>query len=51
MTVREIQGLLLDQYQVEVGHDYISTVTDAVVEWQNRPLERMYPSSSSTPCG
>jgi transposase-like protein len=47
MTVREIQGLLLDQYQVEVGHDFISTVTDAVlgevVEWQNRPLEGMYP--------
>ena len=47
MTVREIQGLLLDQYRVEVGHDFISTVTDAVlaevVEWQNRPLERMYP--------
>ena len=47
MTVREIQGLLRDQYQVEVGHDFISTVTDAVlgevVEWQNRPLERMYP--------
>lgn len=47
MTVREIQGLLGDQYQVEVGHDLISTVTDAVlgevVEWQSRPLERMYP--------
>ena len=47
MTVREIQGLLLNQYQVEVGHDLISTVTDAVleevVEWQNRPLERLYP--------
>ena len=47
MTVREIQGLLLDQYRVEVGHDFISTVTDAVlaevVEWQNRPLERRYP--------
>ena len=47
MTVREIQGLLRDQYQVEVGHDFISTVTDAVlgevVEWQNRPLEGMYP--------
>ena len=47
MTVREIQGFLLDQYQVEVGHDFISTVTDAVlsevVEWQNRPLERLYP--------
>ena len=47
MTVREIQGLLLDQYQVEVGHDFISTVTGAVlaevVEWQNRPLERLCP--------
>lgn len=47
MTVREIQGLLRDQYQVEVGHDMISTVTDAVlsevVEWQSRPLEGMYP--------
>ncbi len=47
MSVREIQGLLREQYQVEVGHDFISTVTDAVlgevVEWQNRPLERLYP--------
>lgn len=47
MSVREIQDLLRQQYQVDVGHDFISTVTDAVltevVEWQNRPLERMYP--------
>jgi transposase-like protein len=47
MTVREIRGFLLDQYGVDVGADFISTVTDAVVEevqeWQNRPLERMYP--------
>jgi putative transposase len=47
MTVREIQGFLLDQYKVEVSADFISTVTDsvleAVVEWQNRPLERGYP--------
>ena len=47
MTVRDIQGLLRDQYQVDVGHDFISTVTDAVlsevVEWQNRPLDRLYP--------
>lgn len=47
MTVREIQGFLLDQYQVEVSPDFISTVTDAVLEeltqWQNRPLEAMYP--------
>ena len=47
MTVREIQGLLLDEYRVEVSPDFISTVTDEVMEdvreWQNRPLEKMYP--------
>ena len=47
MTVREIQGFLLDQYRVEVGADFISTVTDSVLEevkeWQNRALEGMYP--------
>ena len=47
MSVREIQGFLLDQYRVEVSADFISTVTDSVieevVEWQNRPLEGMYP--------
>jgi len=47
MTVREIQGFLLEQYKVEVSADFISTVTDSVmesvIEWQNRPLERMYP--------
>ena len=47
MSVREIQGFLLDQYHVEVSPDFISTVTDAVLEevttWQNRPLEAMYP--------
>lgn len=47
MTVREIQGFLRDQYDVEVSADFISTVTDSVmesvIEWQNRPLEKMYP--------
>jgi len=47
MSVREIQGFLLDQYRVEVGHDFISTVTESVLAelsaWQNRPLEGMYP--------
>lgn len=47
MTVREIQGFLLDQYKVDVGADFISTVTDSVMEevkeWQNRALEEMYP--------
>src|SRR5271165_367680 len=47
MTVREIQGHLLELYGLEVSPDLISTVTDAVLEtvaeWQNRPLEAMYP--------
>jgi len=47
MSVREIQRFLMDQYGVKVGHDFISTVTDAVWEevtqWQGRPLETMYP--------
>jgi transposase-like protein len=47
MTVREIQRFLFEQYRVEISPEFISTVTDSVredvVEWQNRPLERMYP--------
>ncbi len=47
MTVREIQSFLEEQYKVEVSADLISTITDSVlqdvVEWQSRPLERMYP--------
>ncbi len=47
MSVREIQGFLLDQYKVEVSPDFISTVTDGVLAevsaWQNRPLEMLYP--------
>lgn len=47
MTVREIQGYLREMYTVEVSADFISSVTDAVMEevtsWQSRPLERLYP--------
>ncbi|MBN8945081.1 MAG: IS256 family transposase, partial [Rhizobiales bacterium] len=47
MTVREIQGHLLELYGLEVSPDLISTVTDTVLEtvaeWQNRPLESTYP--------
>ena len=47
MTVREIQGFLLEQYATEVSPEFISTVTDAVMAeitaWQSRPLEPMYP--------
>src|SRR4051812_24039041 len=47
MTVREIQGHLADLYGLDVSPDLISAVTDAVLdeiaEWQDRPLEPVYP--------
>ncbi len=47
MSTREIQGHLMEIYQVEVSASLISEVTDAVLEevktWQNRPLENLYP--------
>ncbi len=43
MTVREIQGYLAELYGTEVSPDFISKVTDAVLEevreWQSRPLD------------
>ena len=47
MTMREIQGFLVEQYGTEVSPEFISSVTDAVMAevatWQSRPLEPMYP--------
>ena len=47
MTTREIQGHLREIYGFEASPDLISTITDAVMEevteWQNRPLDPMYP--------
>ncbi|CAJ0779822.1 IS256 family transposase ISRso7 [Ralstonia chuxiongensis] len=47
MTVREIQGFLLEQYATEVTPEFISSVTDEVMAevnaWQARSLEAMYP--------
>jgi putative transposase len=47
MSVREIQAHLREMYAVDVSPQLISDVTEAVmtevVEWQNRPLEPMYP--------
>ena len=47
MTVREVQGYLLEMYGVEVSPEFISSVTDAVMAevsaWQGRALEPMYP--------
>ena len=47
MTVREIQGHLAELYGTDVSPDLISRVTDAVLDevrdWQNRPLDAVYP--------
>jgi putative transposase len=47
LTVREIQGYLVESYGTEVSPDLISTVTDSVLAevtaWQARPLEAVYP--------
>jgi putative transposase len=47
MTTREIQGHLRELYGIDVSPDLISAVTDAILdevaEWQNRPLETLYP--------
>ena len=47
MTMREVQGFLLESYGTQVSPEFISSVTDAVMAevgaWQARPLEPMYP--------
>ena len=46
LTVREIQGHLLEIYGIEISPDLVSTITEAVLEevgeWQSRPLESTY---------
>jgi putative transposase len=47
MSTREIQGHLRELYGIDVSPDLVSAVTEAVLEevaeWQNRPLEALYP--------
>jgi len=47
MTTRQIQGQLIDLYNIEVSPAFISDVTNAVIEdvrlWRTRPLEAIYP--------
>ena len=47
LSVREIRAHLQELYGVAVSPDLISRVTDAVLEevreWQNRPLDPVYP--------
>jgi putative transposase len=46
MTVEEIRGHLEEIYGVKVSKDFISTVTDKVLDdvraWQNRPIDDCY---------
>ena len=46
MTMRKIQGSLLESYGVDVSLEFVSSVTEAVMAevtaWQARPLEPMY---------
>src|SRR3982750_4603283 len=47
MSTREIQGHLRELYGIEVSPDLVSAGTDPVLDevadWQNRPLEALYP--------
>jgi putative transposase len=47
LSTRDIEAYLADMYGVRVGRDLISRVTDAVMddvrEWQQRPLDDVYP--------
>jgi putative transposase len=47
MTVRDIQTHVQELYGLDVSATLISNITDKIVntatEWQNRPLETMYP--------
>jgi transposase-like protein len=47
MTTRDIQGHIEDIYGIELSPVSISNITDSVLElvkeWQNRPLEKIYP--------
>ena len=47
MTTRDIQAHIKEIYGVEISPDFVSNITDQVVddikEWQNRPLEKTYP--------
>ncbi len=47
MTTRDIQAQVQDLYGVEVSPTFISNITEAVMDevrqWQNRPLDQIYP--------
>jgi putative transposase len=47
MSMKEIQGHLQEMYSIDVSSEFISSVTDKVIDevtaWQNRPLDSIYP--------
>jgi transposase-like protein len=47
LTTGEVQAHLVETYGTQVSRETISKITDAVLDdladWQNRPLERVYP--------
>lgn len=47
MTTRDIQDHIKEMYDVELSPQFVSNVTDRVIEdvkaWQSRPLEPLYP--------
>jgi putative transposase len=47
MSTRDIQAHLQEMYHIEVSHELIANVTDAVLDeakaWQSRPLDAVYP--------
>ena len=47
MSTREIEDHLRQMYQIEISAQFISRATEKmqleITEWQNRPLERIYP--------
>jgi putative transposase len=52
MGTGDVQAHLAEAYGTTVSRQQISDITDAVVEkrteWQNRPLDRVYPAGSLT---
>lgn len=47
MSFRDISDHIKQMYDVDISHDTLSEITDRVIpqvrEWQNRPLESVYP--------
>lgn len=47
MSFRDISQHIKEMYDVDISHDTLSEITDRVIpqvkEWQNRPLEAVYP--------